>query len=178
MMQLDPVFPVAGAMAVTMLLGAAAVHKLAGLAHFRAVVADYRLLPPAFVAAAAVGLPLLELVAAGAAMLFAGNARGLAPAAAMLLLYAGAMTVNLMRGRRHIDCGCTAFGASGATIGWPLVNRNIGMALGVLLLAAAPESGRKLGAADVIALIGFAAALPALYLASGEWRALRLRGIA
>ena len=172
---IDPLFPMAGAVAMAMLFGAAALHKLTGAARFGAVVGDYRLLPAPLVPLAALGIPLVEMAVALAALrvLLAGGTRLLASAAAMLLLYGGAMAANLLRGRRHIDCGCTAFGAPETTIGWPLVARNAGIAAVVLLLAAAPVAARALGAADVIALIGVALVLPALYVAFGEWRALR-----
>lgn len=174
-MSVDPLFPMASAVAMAMLFGAAALHKLTGAARFGAVVGDYRLLPTPLVPLAAVGIPLVELAAALAALrvLLGGNASLLAPAAGLLLLYGGAIAVNLARGRRHIDCGCTAFGAPEATIGWSLVARNLGVAAVVLLLAAAPADPRAVGAADVIALIGVALAAPALYVAFGAWRALR-----
>ncbi|MFD2428852.1 MauE/DoxX family redox-associated membrane protein [Sphingobium scionense] len=54
---------------------------------------------------------------------------GLAPvpvllAMLLLSLFAGAMAINIARGRSHIDCGC---GRSQLRhpIGWPLVIRNL-----------------------------------------------------
>lgn len=175
---LDPVFLMAGIAAITTLFLAAAAHKLAQMARFRAVVANYRLLPPSLSGPVAMAVPLLELGAAGAAFAvpFTHEAKLLAPAAAMLLLYALAIAINLVRGRAHIDCGCTAFRAGEVTVGWSMVTRNLGMAAVILPLAAIPVSSRALGAADAIALAGIVVIPPFLYMAFGEWRALRQKG--
>src|SRR5262249_14927936 len=56
---------------------------------------------------------------------------GLAWAAALLGLYAAAIAVNLARGRRHLDCGCTGPALRRPISGW-LVLRNL------VLVAIAP----------------------------------------
>ena len=60
-------------------------------------------------------------------------------AAALLLLFAAGMGINLARGRRHIDCGCFQ-SALKQTLNWKLVIRNIALALllGVVLLTPGP----------------------------------------
>lgn len=173
---LDPLFPAAGALAMTILFTAAAAHKLAAPAGFHAAVGEYRLLPPGLVGAAAVVIPWLEFAVAAAALAapFLGQ-RLLAPAAGMLLLYALAMAVNLVRGRRDIGCGCAAFGAPDAAIGWPMVARNLAAGVIVLVLAASPREGRALEIADAIALAGMGLVLPACYVAFAEWQGLRRR---
>jgi hypothetical protein len=57
-------------------------------------------------------------------------------AAALLLLFALAMGINLRRGRRHIDCGCFQ-SALEQTLSWTLVMRNAVLALlmGLALLS-------------------------------------------
>ena len=91
---------------LALLLLSAAVHKLRDARGFRAVLADYRLLPERLVPALAVALIGLECTV-GASLLVpgAGPAPALA-AAALLSVYAGAIAVNLARGRRHVSCGC------------------------------------------------------------------------
>lgn len=136
----------------------AAVGKLRHAAVFPAVVANYRLLPAAAVAPAAMVLPWLELVTGLA--LIAGERR-VAPAlaAALLLVFAAAMAINLRRGRSHIDCGCGT-----ATLRQPLrralVVRNVVLAVAV---ATVPFGGDLLAAERVIA-VAAGAVLFLLYL--------------
>lgn len=116
-------------------LGAAAA-KFRHFAIFRGVLANYRLLPQALVLPAAGALPAVEALI-GAALVtdlaapWAGSA-----AAALLLLFAFAMAINLARGREHIDCGCFQ-GTLKQTLRWSLVARNAVMAL-LAAAAAAP----------------------------------------
>lgn len=100
------------------------------------VIANYRLLPEALVAPAALLLPVVELIVA-VGLLF-GN-RPAAPLAAivLLLVFAAAMAINLRRGRRHIDCGCGHIGLR-QDLGWPMVARNLVMALALCVRLATP----------------------------------------
>jgi putative oxidoreductase len=90
---------------------AAALPKLADPPGFAQALYAYRLLPQPFLAPLALALPWLE---AGLALaLLAGLWRRSASLLALLLLlvFAGALSLNLARGN-PVDCGC--FGASGA----------------------------------------------------------------
>ena len=79
----------------------------------------YSLLPPTFVPLAAVSLPVVEIVL-GLAMFRSGHSRILASLCATLLLgFAAAMSVNLLRGRGNVPCGCGFLGKG--TISWLLV---------------------------------------------------------
>ncbi|MFN3423131.1 MAG: MauE/DoxX family redox-associated membrane protein [Novosphingobium meiothermophilum] len=82
----------------------AGIAKLRARDTFAGVVANYRLLPGSLVQPMAAMLPLAEI--AVGALLIAGVGAAALPAAALLLLFAGAMAVNIGRGRSHIDCGC------------------------------------------------------------------------
>jgi hypothetical protein len=95
---------------------------------FRGVVANYRLLPDAMVPPAAYLIPPVELLLG--ATLLAGLAFPWPElgAAALLLLFALAMGINLRRGRRHIDCGCFQ-SALKQTLSRTLVMRNLVLAL-------------------------------------------------
>lgn len=123
---------------VGLVLLVGAVDKLRHRDLLPGVIANYRLLPEALVAPAAVFLPLVELLVAAGLLL--GN-RPAAPLAAiaLLLVFAGAMAINIMRGRRHIDCGCGHAGLR-QTLGWPMVARNLAMAaaLSIRILMPAP----------------------------------------
>jgi hypothetical protein len=70
------------------------------------VIANYRLLPRLAVAPVAVLLPPLEMAVAIlllSAQLLPWSVLG---AIALLMLFATAITINLVRGRAEIDCGC------------------------------------------------------------------------
>jgi hypothetical protein len=151
----------------------ASAHKLRHAAVFPAILANYRILPRGLAAPVARILPWGEL-ALGLALLTQA-AQPWAELAALLLLgaFAGAMAVNLRRGRAHIDCGCGQ-SALRQTLGWPLVGRNLGLALlavpGLLatprLSAAAPDTvvGVAAGAGVFVLYLLFntLSALPAL----------------
>ena len=111
----------------------AAAGKMRNWPAFQGVIANYRLLPGGLVLPVTYVLPPLELVLG--AVLLTGIVSPWAQIAAALLLsvFAVAMGINLLRGRRHIDCGCFQ-SALRQTLRWSLVARNGVM---VLLLAAA-----------------------------------------
>ena len=147
----------AASIAIGLVFLVAGIDKLRHRALLPGVIANYRLLPTPLVAPAALLLPLIELlVAAG---LLAGN-RPAAPLAAiaLLLVFAGAMAINIRRGRTAIDCGC---GHSGLrqSLGWGLVGRNLLFALALGLRLAA---GTELAMADVV--IGVVAGLASFLL--------------
>jgi Methylamine utilisation protein MauE len=101
------------------------------------------LLPQVLVGPVTYILPPAE--AAIGAMLPTGLFAPWAEAAAAVLLgvFALAMGINLLRGRRHIDCGCFQ-GALKQTLCWTLVGRNALLAL-LLVGAHAAPSGRPDG---------------------------------
>lgn len=94
---------------------------------FAAAIANYRLLPEALVGLAAVGLPVLEIVA-GLALLAPAYANGAAViVAALLALFAAAMAQSKLRGI-DLDCGC--FGADQTSqVSWLKVTLNLGLAM-------------------------------------------------
>lgn len=151
---LDPLVGKILAIGFGLMLLFASLHKLANTSEFRAILLDYRLLPPAIVPAAAVALPVIE-AGIGLSWLFATPSAGPAFAtAALLLLYSTGLVINLLRGRVHISCGCgfgTGAGA-GDTLSWSLVARNAILA-GAALVAALPASSRTLGAVDYATLV-------------------------
>lgn len=137
---------------LALLFAGAAAHKLRDLHAFRVALGDYQLVPWVLTGLAAPGLAAAE--AAAAALLLSPAARpwGFAAAAALLALYGAAIALNLLRGRRDIDCGC--FGpALHVGLGGGLLARNAGL----LLVAGAgflPVAARPLGALDGATIAG------------------------
>ena len=137
-----------------MLFLTAALHKLRDLNAFSAVFRDYRILPGAVSMPAAAALAASELAVSLALLIPSAipNLPGLGPLAALLLLalYSAAIGLNLLRGRRHIDCGCMGPGREERISGW-LMLRNAGLAVPALLLLG-PETPRMLGWVDILSV--------------------------
>jgi hypothetical protein len=120
---------------VSLVFLTAAYGKLRHWTVLQGVVANYRLLPQVLVAPVAYLLPPVEGLLGAALMLHLGSPWPEMGAAALLIVFAAAMGINMVRGRRHIDCGCFQ-NALKQTLSWKLVLRNVALALllGVALL--------------------------------------------
>lgn len=158
------------------LLGGAA--KAKDFTGFTGTLAAYMLVPEALLAPAAAAIVAVELAAGVAAIgaVAIGSQVAMGVIAALLLVYAAAMGINIARGRTHIDCGCLGFGTARASLGWELVARNILLAAIALAVFALPVAPRALGAVDAISGLGAIAALALLYLGFGQFSAVRLHG--
>jgi hypothetical protein len=145
----------------------AATAKMRNWPIFRGVVANYRLLPQALVGPVTYVLPPVE--AAIGAMLPTGLFAPWAEAAAAVLLgaFAVAMGINLLRGRRQIDCGCFQ-GALKQPLRWALVGRNALLALLLVAVDAAP-SGRPDGWAVVNGILAGGALFVVLQSFNALW---------
>jgi len=136
-MMLDPVIVLVARLALGWLFLFGALHKLRSIGAFVRVLAAYRLVPDRLLVSAAWTVGFVELMVGAGALLQWVPAYWLA----LLLLggYAGAMTVNLARGRRFIDCGC---GGDSQPISVGLIVRNAVLmgACGIGLAAAAPRT--------------------------------------
>ena len=165
MITIDPLAVAVVALSFAALFAAAACHKFNSRPTLAAIIADYQMLSAPAAATAARILPFIELVVAFAAVFaWIWDKRLILPAVLLLLLYAVAIGINLLRGRTHIDCGCLGFGQRGETIHWWMVARNIVMATFGAAVVVLPSSGRPLNAADIIALVGTGLTLPLLYI--------------
>jgi len=165
---MDPVLDLTFRAALALLFAVAALHKVRDPRGFTATLADYRLLPEGIAGAA--GMVLVGAELAVVAALVIDRRAGLAGAAALLVLYGGAMAVNLARGRRHIDCGC-AGPAARRSIGGPLVARNAILAT-LALAALLPVVPRQLLWIDGITIAAATVALAACWAAMDRLLAL------
>jgi uncharacterized membrane protein YphA (DoxX/SURF4 family) len=174
------------AVAFRFLLGT--VFALAGLAklprraQFEDAVRGYRLVPDRFAPPIARWLPIVELAAGTLLLLGLGTAPVAGLLGVFLVVFTGAVAINLARGRA-IDCGC--YGAGPArTIGWPTLVRNLGLlAMAAVVATEAPAAfaldavvglGSRHGVssanavgllvAATVAVLGFTAAREALDL--------------
>lgn len=163
-MTLDPIFIIASALAVAVLLASAATHKLRAPGRFAKQLADYQLLPEALVRLIGRVIPLLELLIAFALLVPFSRAIAAVCAAALIALYAAAIGINLWRGRRDIDCGCA--GPDQAQPLRPVLLARNAVLVALALLASTTPIVRDLGffdgfvtvAASAVALLIYAAA--------------------
>jgi hypothetical protein len=129
----------AGQICVGLIFLLAAVQKAQYWRLLPGVIGNYRLLPGWMVLSAAGLLPPLELLLAICLLSAQLRPWPQLVAIALLMLFAAAMAVNIVRGRIHIDCGCgQAFLAQ--HLSRPLVARNLVLAALLLpsLLPSAP----------------------------------------
>jgi hypothetical protein len=167
---MDPAIDLTLRAALALLFVVAATHKLRDVPAFQATFADYRLVPHVLVGALARVVPLAEI---GVAMLLVapeGSALGKVGAAGLLAVYGTAVAVNLVRGRRHIDCGCAGPHAR-RPIGWGIVVRNA-LVAAAALGALARVHPRPLVWVDALTVSGAVVTLGALYLAADRLMAL------
>jgi hypothetical protein len=160
-MNLDPVFSGMLLASFAILFGSAAGHKWRTLGQFRQIFAAYGVLPHSWRDLATL-VPVLEtLVAAG---LLVQRTRVPAGALGLILLacYAGAMALNLLRGRRDIACGCGGPDERRPIAAW-MVWRN-GVLLLLLTVGLLPSSGRSLQVTDWLTLACSLAAMILVYL--------------
>jgi methylamine utilization protein MauE len=109
---------------VAAVLLAAGVTKLGKRREFVGIVRNYRLLPESMVGFVGGMIPALETIVA-VGLLFGVLTSWFAPTAlGLFILFGSAVAINLLRGRRHISCGC--FGPQQSQrLTWGLVIRNV-----------------------------------------------------
>ncbi|MBI1731205.1 MAG: methylamine utilization protein MauE [Gammaproteobacteria bacterium] len=133
---IDPVLSLACALVLAWIFIAAGAHKFHDPARFGAALGAYGLLPEVLVRPAALLLPLGEFMIAFG-LLFP-QARSIAAWSSVLLIgaYTLAIGINLLRGRRNIDCGCGDPGRRQPLSEWLLLRNALLMGAGALAAAA------------------------------------------
>jgi hypothetical protein len=154
MTAMDPAIHYTLRAAVSLLFLSALWEKAHDVRAFERTLADYHVVPAAFVPLAAV-----LVVAAEGAVIFLDGVAGV-----LLLVYAAAIAVNLARGRERIDCGCVGIAGRNG-LSWWLVGRNLvcaTMAFAVLV----PPGSRTMAWIDHLSIVAGTAVLASLYLAA------------
>ena len=157
---------------LALVFAGAAISKLQNADEFHGVVRNFRLLPRAVDGAFAFALPWSELVIAAALALGIVPHIAAAAAGALLVVFALAIAINILRGRTEIDCGCFRQGLR-QRLNWALVARNIALFGGAAWLAAQPMWTRAVSANDFIIAALAAASVVLIYLCANELVALR-----
>ncbi|MGE8547325.1 MauE/DoxX family redox-associated membrane protein [Alcaligenes sp. Marseille-Q7550] len=166
---MDPVLIYASVACLAVLMGLGALDKLRHFGLFEAAVGGYRLLPETLLRPFSVAFVAGEALAAPLLLWPASRQAGAALALAVLAVASAGIVLNLLRGRRDVDCGCSGLGESSAGLSWWLVGRN---ALLVLLALAgggwAGQSSRELAWVDGLTFFGATLALLGLYHAANQ----------
>jgi uncharacterized membrane protein YphA (DoxX/SURF4 family) len=152
---------------IGLILLLAGVSKLIAVSRFVEAVRGYKLLPEAAVGVVAKLLPWWEVLAG--AWLLAGVVRVWAARSALFLflLFAAAISINLLRGRRYISCGCFGPG-KGRRIGWGLVGRNLLLSSMAALVVRAETGGLlSLSKAEAVYTLIVASAAIAIWWLGG-----------
>lgn len=138
---IDPVIQLSARLALALLFGAAAWHKLADRRRFEATVRRYELGPAWAVPWVSRLLPPCEIALSVGLLFGATRHAAAAGSVALLAVYAAAVGINLRRGRRDLDCGCFAWSARTPVGPW-LLRRNLGLAAlaCLVLLPSRPRS--------------------------------------
>jgi hypothetical protein len=159
----DPALHTVACGVLALVLLRAAWHKGRDARSFRIALDDYALLPSGWIPKVAPGLVVVEVSVAASLLVPVTAGVGAVAAAFLLAGYSAAVGVNLLRGRRFIDCGCG--GAAGRPVDESLLLRNAVLVL-VAFAAAAPVSARPLGGVDAMTIAFGTVAAAVLYVAA------------
>lgn len=162
-MSVDPVFQLLLRSGLAVLMASAAAHKLRDLPAFRTSLEAYGLVPKAFVRKFSALLVASEVIVALALLPPGSSSTWSFAAAVLLLIYTGAILINLVRGRTDIDCGC-AGPTRRQALGPGLVVRNL-ILVSVAIVGALPASPRRLVWIDGLTFVAGLAAVCLLYKA-------------
>jgi hypothetical protein len=160
----DPVILLVARFGLIGLFAAGCVQKLRHFDAFRDNVDHYELVPPFMLRPAAVLLVLWESLVVAALLIPATVSVGSVLAILLLGAYATAMGINLFRGRRGLDCGCTGPALRQPISEW-LVLRNLLLA-GAAWLAGGAAAERALGGWDYALVLAALCVTGLLYMAS------------
>ena len=169
---IDPLLAKSLSVAFALLFLVAAWHKFSDRKQFVATLGNYQMLPDIAIQPVAAIIPVAELVLGGL-WLFGWFVPATALVSASLLgIYAWALSVNLVRGRVHIDCGCGFGRAAGQSLSWSLVLRNI-VLIALVGPVVLPSTGRPLFFADYF--VAFVAVLTAVLLVASAEQLIKNR---
>ncbi len=149
---------------LALVLFGAAWHKFAEPNVFLSALAGYRLLPEPFLGPVTRAVPMAETALGLGLLLPATRNLALIGTAALLLLYAVSIAINLVRGRNYIDCGC---GGAAHPLAWGLVVRNAILAAAAVAVSG-PTVERSFAWLDMVTLILGVLAFYMTYLMADE----------
>lgn len=150
---------------MALIFTAAAIHAMRDWAIYVAVVDQYQILPRSAGHIAARLLPPLSLVDAIILLTPSLPLTGPFLGVFLMIVFTVAVTINIHRGRVHIDCGCG--GADGQRLSLGLIARNL-VLMALLVVAAVAPAEAPLDASTALSIVGVAVVLFAFYFAANQ----------
>ncbi|MCY3750096.1 MAG: DoxX family membrane protein [Gammaproteobacteria bacterium] len=151
MMIFDPALNLIAALMLSYVFIVAGLHKCRASAEFATTLENYKILPESLARQGVYLVPVAEIMT-GVALLIPSTARLAAfSAGALLCAYIAAIGINLLRGRRNIDCGCSGPAQKQTISEWMIV-RN-GLLLGLAFIAGSQTLPRPLLWLDWLTII-------------------------
>lgn len=158
---------------VCLLFLIAGLHKLANRSEFQGIIENYKLIPPKFSKTIVLILGLTELTLA-AGWLFSQSSAIPIVSICLLSIYTLSITINLVRGRVYIDCGCgfSKFDrlinrTNGSHLSLGLVIRNLGLMV-IMMGSLLPSNSRILNYLDYMNLLFSLICIVAIYAAANQ----------
>lgn len=164
-MTIDPVIAAALRVLLALLFAAAVAHKLADFTAFRIVLHDYHLLPLALVTPATLLVIATEIALAATLPWPATGSTAPLAAVALLAVYSLGIAINLLRGRRTLECGCAPSTYRQPLSEWLLLRNAVLIAAALALTL--PPAPRAFAWLDIVTFAGMVAA------GSAAWAALQ-----
>lgn len=161
-MMLDPAIGLLLVAAIALLFASASAHKLRDLRRFEEIFAAYGVFTSISRWHLSRAIPLLELAVAAGLVFDPSRSYAAVAGIALLSTYAGAIAINLRRGRRDLACGCGGPDERRPIAPW-MVWRNVVLAL-ALVLALAPWTSRPVNFTDAVTVVFGVLTLALVYL--------------
>lgn len=158
---IDPMFNFAVALLFALFWLTAGLSKASDLPVFSRTLAAYDIILASLIPVFSKCIVVIELGIAALLLVPTGRNLGWALSTALLLTYALAMSVNLLRGRHNLDCGCNL--GEPERIGWQLVGRNVALVL-ISSLMILPSTTRILNLGDHLLVVAVTTVLVLLWL--------------
>lgn len=149
--QLLSLWAVTGTTFLVLFFLRAMIHKLADIDRFSGFVSNYQLLPLGWIKQAVYLIVGLEGLIIIMLMMPPLNRLGALMAISLLMVYAVAMLINLVRGHNQIDCGC---GGPAMHLSYGLVLRNTVIAMMAVPSILLPDTQLAIMDAGVAVMCG------------------------
>jgi hypothetical protein len=148
---IDPAISGLCAFSLALIFGASGVMKLRDVEAFEGSLANYQLAPTSLEKPLAYLLPIFECIAAAGLLLASTRVAAASMALALLVVFTGAIGINLARGRTNIDCGCFGPALRQELSGWLLLRNLFLMMLATTVIL--PTSGRAIESIDLVTIV-------------------------
>ncbi len=105
-MQIDPVIAITCSLILSYVFVVASFHKFQNISEFKQTLSDYQVIPDSLLSFFIYSIPTLEMLTGITLLIPISSGLAAISASFLLLVYMVAIGINLIKGRRSIDCGC------------------------------------------------------------------------